>query len=103
MSETVFTITLTDEQRRRIATGETVTIVPAKEDHQIRLTEQDYALAAEYVPTRTRDHCTAEERAVIDLALQYHELRLMQSGTTRTLATLVAAVDALLAARKEQE
>lgn len=55
------------------------------------------------VLTCNRDHCTPEERAVIEVAEQYYELRLMQGGTTRTLSELVETVAAMLTARAKTE
>lgn len=46
-----------------------------------------------------RDHCTQEERAVIEAAETWHEMRLMQAGTSRSLKQLMEAVDAMLAVR----
>ena len=96
-------VTITDDQLRQLAAGDLVTIVPAKAAHQVEVSQLGGALVAKYVPTRTRDHCTAEERAVIEAAAKRRKVFLKYGEAYHEYDTdLNNACDALLAARKEQ-
>lgn len=96
----IFPLTATPEQVERVRQGETVDLVPARDGYRVVLREVEGEVVAEYVPACDADHCTVEERAVIDAALEWERTG-GAGGTAELEKPLFDALDTLLAAREK--